>query len=495
MCLGLRYQNNRVPYEINGRFYNFDPATGNLVVPDQDALGRINPGLSPALRSRIVTAQSAGFPGKLVQSQNGWNPRIGIAYRGFKDYVVRAGYGVYNHLVANGTTGNNNIFSAGAEDFTNALVNNAPLFDLSNPFPSGTGGGTRPVGGISAGGINRSIKTPRTDQWNLSVDREIFLKFGLRTSYVGSKTTHATYRRNINLPPPSTIPFTSGRLIYPAYTGVTFTDSGGNVSYHALDIEARRSLDHGIYLNFGYTLAKQMTDVDEGGIQGTWGSSGALGPVIQNPYNRAGEKSNAHAIPRHFLKAVYTWDFPVGKGRTWLNNPTTFGGAVLDRIVGGWTFTGTGYAHSGWWFTPFYSGFDSANTGQFTTRPDRVGSGKAANRTPTNLFQVSDFVQQPAGRYGNSAPRVIEGLGAWKMDMGAYKSIALTSYEKGPELRIGMTSSNIFNHPNKAPWMNSAWLINSPRTVGIADDYYYDSVVSGGLGAWRFVRFDVSVRF
>src|SRR5439155_6849098 len=108
-----------VPYEMNGRFYNFDPATGNLVVPNQDALGRINPGLSPALRSKIVAAQTAGFPEKLVDSQNGWNPRMGFAYRGFKDYVVRAGYGVYNHLTANGTTGNNNIFSAGADDFTN----------------------------------------------------------------------------------------------------------------------------------------------------------------------------------------------------------------------------------------------------------------------------------------------------------------------------------------------------------------------------------------
>jgi hypothetical protein len=487
---GVRIEYNFVPIEPTGQYYNFDPRTGNLVVPNQDSLNKLNPGLSPALRADIVTASAAGFPDKLVKGQFYVSPRIGFAYQLGTETVVRGGYGIYGTLLAaGGPTGGP--FAPGVQNFTNVNVCNAglcaPSYTLANPFPSNAVLG---VSGLGVTGINPNLRAPQTHQWNLTVERRLPAAFVFRTTYAGARSTNLAYRRDLNLPPASTIPFAQNRLTYPQWFSAIYADSGGNSRYQTLDTEFRRQWGNGLSVNGGYSLSKCLTDDDEGGLELIYGSFGPLGTTLENPYSRSRNKGNCESIPRHSFRAMYVLDLPFGRGRQHLNNPQGFAGGVVNAVAGGWSISGFFITRTGHYYTPLWSGFDAANTGQTLLRPDRVCSGIPSERVSTHIFDASCFVQPQAGSYGNAGMGIIEGLGYWDYDQGAYKYFTFGRSEKLPRLRIGMTSMNIFNHPAKDTTGTGAYIINSTATVARANDTVYNSGVTANLGQWRQIYFE-----
>ena len=83
----------------------------------------------------------------------------------------------------------------------------------------------------------------------------------LRASYVGSNVRQLPYQRNLDLPMPSTTPYTPSRRIYPLYPTAFYADSGGAMDYNALDTDVKRSFRNGLTLNAGMTsLAKRRMD-------------------------------------------------------------------------------------------------------------------------------------------------------------------------------------------------------------------------------------------
>src|SRR5262249_23313350 len=143
----------------------------------------------------------------------------------------------------------------------------------------------------------------------------------LRTSYVGTTSRQLPYSGNINLPQPSSIPFNSSRLVYPSYIfSAAYTDSGGNASYHGLDIEIKRAWNQGYTTLGAYNFQKCLSDVDEG--TGT----GGAGPTIESPYGRGRDKGRCQAFSPNMFRVMYTWDLPIGLGRNGpLSNPQTMG--------------------------------------------------------------------------------------------------------------------------------------------------------------------------
>ena len=115
--------------------------------------------------------------------------------------------------------------------------------------------------------------------------------------------------------------------------------------------------------------------------------------TIEDPYNRARDRGNCQAIPRHSFRTMYVYDLPFGKGRTFLKSPHGFGGGVFNNIVGGWSMSGFLIARSGNYFTPLWTGFDAANTGQTLLRSDRICSGVPDQRTATAIFNTACFTQ------------------------------------------------------------------------------------------------------
>jgi hypothetical protein len=182
LIYGIRWQLEQPYSDNNGAIYTWNPATNGLVVMD-NGLSRINP-LYPK-NIPITTASQAGYPSSLVDfHKDFFEPRIGLAYKPFQDNtVIRAGYGIYSNLiysqVAKAMSGGP--FS-GSVTYNNAITNGTPLFSFPSPFLST---GTTSVQNVNA--INPHLKEPYTQQWNLTVERQV-ASIGLRVSYVGARS-------------------------------------------------------------------------------------------------------------------------------------------------------------------------------------------------------------------------------------------------------------------------------------------------------------------
>ncbi|MCY3775035.1 MAG: TonB-dependent receptor, partial [Candidatus Aminicenantes bacterium] len=95
LSYGLRWSRYTVPYDKNGMFYNFDPESLSIVVRDEFARERIHPSW-PTHTFPVILASEAGFPSKLIEGSNNWQPRVGFAYRITPGSVLRGGWGIYN---------------------------------------------------------------------------------------------------------------------------------------------------------------------------------------------------------------------------------------------------------------------------------------------------------------------------------------------------------------------------------------------------------------
>jgi len=162
-------------------------------------------------------------------------------------------------------------------------------------------------------------------QWNLTVEREILAKTGLRVSYIGTKDTQLGYQRHINRPPKSTTPFTASRAPYPNLVDVIAVENGGNDSYNALDVAVTRPLSRGLQFKSGWVWAKSLSDVAMSRFENE------VGNLIEDPYDRRRERGNGDFVPRHKWVTEFVWDVPFGRGKKYLNGAS---GAV-NQVLGG----------------------------------------------------------------------------------------------------------------------------------------------------------------
>jgi Carboxypeptidase regulatory-like domain len=109
--------------------------------------------------------------------------------------------------------------------------------------------------------------------------------------------------------------------------GAFVRGNGGGNDYHAVEVELRRNLSHGLYFRSSYTFAKAYE----------WQRFSQRDPYVKR-VNAWQEGGITHA-----LKFYGTWELPFGKDQRFFGNA----GGLLDRIIGGWTFAGTARVQSG----------------------------------------------------------------------------------------------------------------------------------------------------
>jgi hypothetical protein len=446
--LGLRYEWMNPFADRYGRMFNFDPATGNLVVPDRTVLER---DVSPIYPSsiKIVTAEDAGFPPRGLRAGDGNNfdPRVGIAWRpfGHSRSVVRGGFGVYRNKLSSTifefATGGPFVSN---ETFTNRIVNGAPLFQFPEPFL-----GVGSLGSQDISAVDRNLFNAYAMQWNVTVEQE-YASIGFRASYVATRSVNLPYRRNFNQPRASTVPFNNERRPFPQYRNITMVSNGADSFYNALQFEAERKWSHGLYFQAGWTWAKQLMDGP---------SSGDEGPVIENAYDRRPERGDG-LQNRHRFIATYVWELPFGPGRRWLKG---WHGAPV-HIMGGWQIAGITVFQTGQRFTTSFTGRDPSNTNTVGGRPDRIANGNLPKdqRTVDRWFDATAFAVPPvnAGRFGNAGIGILEGPGTVNFSLSATK---ILRFKERGRVEFSVSASNAFNHPNFAlPNGN----ISAPNSVG-----------------------------
>lgn len=469
---GLRWE-LPLPYsDARGQLYGYDPATGGLVVPD-NGLHLVNPFFPTNVP--IQTASQAGYPANsLIHTDwKNFEPRIGFAYKlfGSDRTVLRGGYGIYTNLIysplsASAMTGGP---YGGSVTYYNSISNGVPLLSFPSPFLSS---GTTAVQNVS--GVNPNLRTPYTQQWNLTIERQIG-SLGVRISYNGAHTVNLLYGRNLNQPAPSTTPFTTALFPNQLFSGITWYDNGGFDRYNALELQAQKRLGRNFTFNAGFTWAKDLTDAqDTGGGGGTY-----AGQTIQNQFCLTCETSNNELVPSRRFYAYAVYALPVGSGQRFLSSAH----GIVQAILGGWQTSWTGVLQTGQYFTPSFSTYDPSNTGVIGGVPDRIVGVPLypANQTVNDWFNPAAFAipgcplttpvcNNPAnvGRFGTSGWNYLVGPPLRNLDFGLSKQFRI--YERAT-LQFTMTMVDALNHPNfTVPAAN----ISTPSSVG---------VISGTKGA------------
>jgi hypothetical protein len=441
--LGLRYMVQTVMQERDGSYSNFDLGTGTFVVRSED-------GKLPRLAiQRLLDAYPYESSEKhgwgtsmMLGDHNNWAPRFGFAYRPFNNNrtVIRGGYGIYYsqipaYIGIRQISLNNSPFFL-RETFE-AAATPLPTLTLADPFPSGAGAvSANPA--ITA--VNRDLRAALSQQWNLTVERQLFRSTGLRLTYLGNKATQVPwYNYNRNLPlvqAPGTL---QARRPYQPWSDITILDTNANAFTHQMQVEVNRRVASGLFVLANFTWTKSLDNAATVG-----------GP--QNPYDAHLDRGNADAVRQLVLNISSTYRLPFGKGGRFLN-----GSRFLNPLIGGWNLGEITRLRSG---APFSITFTPTLTGWLATRTDIVGDPNVDNPGIQRWFDPAAFKIPAQYTYGNSARNLLFGPGQISIDLSLMKDF------KFAERYTLQFRSDAFNLPNHPSFGNPSGNLSSPSTVG-----------------------------
>ncbi|MBN2241657.1 MAG: carboxypeptidase regulatory-like domain-containing protein [Acidobacteria bacterium] len=413
--LGLRYEYNSPPVDRYDRAATYDPVMQALVPVGQGGIPR----------------------GAYRPDRNNWAPRIGVAWAmdSGGTLLLHAGYGIY-YDQASLAPGEALYFNQPYYDFRFYYPLEGFPLTLDDPFPSGY-----PLDiPASALGFDPDLRTPYTQQWNLTLEKQFGNDTLVEVAYVGSKGTKILSARDINQPDPAPNPLNPRPVT--RFADIIFLESRGNSSYHSLQARFQQRLNSGVSALLSYTLGKSLDE------SSTFFSSAGDANFPQDSRNPGAEKGRSNFDVRHRFSLGYSYDLPLGRGRRHLS-----GGGILSSILAGWTTYGIVTLESGRPLTvslnPEISnsntGTSSLGYGAYHDRPDRIGSGKLDNPGPRRWFDTDAFVMPEYGSFGNAGRNILDGPG--------YKSASL-SMVKDTEIREAVSLQfraeffNAFNHTN-----------------------------------------------
>ncbi len=404
---GLRYAWNSSPSEAAGRFTQFDPATGTLVQTSQP----------------------------YHTNNKNFQPRVGFAWDPFKDgkTSVRAAYAI---LTQDPTT-NIVVGLSGNPPFAIPISISSGSIAVENPGNS--------LGATSLGpaAINQNFNDMYSQDWNLTVERQLTSSTGLSIAYVGMKATHLQLNQNINQPlvtngiygstrPFPTLPATSPVLPSqcaaprPACSlgNINQVNSNGNSNYNALWVTLNKHFSHGLQFLSSYTFSKSL-DYNSLSTGETY--------ILQDANNPRGDYGPSEFDVRHrfVLSGFYQLPFKA------------------NRLIAGWEVGSVVQAQTGNPLNPTVA----INPGvSLTVRPDVTGpihvTGDPAGWFGTSAQFAAAFATPCVGTTchpGSLSRDAITGPGFVNTDFSVIKNTKLTE-KFNVQFRAEMF--DLFNHPN-----------------------------------------------
>jgi hypothetical protein len=488
---GLRWQVLPAMHEDGGNLANFDQRNNSIVVPDnlsaylakenlqnsnlafQQSFNACNLANTSLPCSSYVTASQDHLPQGLRNTYYGnFQPRVSLAYRPFNDTktVIRAGFGIFTMTNLGPLSFNN---SGNPTSNLHTYVNTttaagSPLIQFPNTAP--------PTVGVQYGGggldqaVNPNYRDPQSNQWNLTVERQLTSNDTLRASYVGMHSYRLNVTEDLNQIPASTTPYQTTaaspyvdpRAPYNNWFTLYSTFNAGTANYEAMEVEATHRMSHGLYFDANYTLAKNLAD-NQGSTPTAFAGEVNYGIPITDRFNVASDYGNVEGTRRNRFLLTGLYQLPFGQGRTFLNT-----GGWKNLLFGGWEMNNVTLLESGPWLTPSIStSFDQSNTNVVnrgaTLRPDVVSTDYNKGKSRAQYFNLAAFSPTPAGagRFGNAGVGILQGPGTEAVSLGLAKSFPLNERVK---VRFESTFTNVLNHTNFAP---PATQIDNATTFGV----------------------------
>lgn len=447
---------------------------------------------SQGLRSTVYANAPAGliFPGDPGVPDKGFHnnrygdfsPRFGIAWdpQGDGRMTIRAAYGLfydqpphffYYPVSNNAPYGNTIQLPTPAGGLANPWLN----YPGGNPFPYIRNKNSAFFTNSPYASYPLDIKHTYTNQWNLSIQRQVGQDWLFAANYLGNSSIHLYTSKNLNpaiyypgsnctLPNGNTITgtcstnaganTTARRTLTienatwgPYYSTVAEVDDGGTASYNALMLTVQRRSSNGLTVQGNYTWSHCITD------QVSTNPGGAT--TDYNNFNRAFDRGDCTTQDRRQVANVSTvWATPA------FANPT------VRTILGGWQVSGilrvsTGSA------IEIATGIDHALVGITTGRanqllPDVYHEDKNA----AHWFNTAAIANPAAGSWGNMGRNTLRGPGRVSIDMGLARTFRVR------ESQTLQFRAEAFNLPNMVNLQNPNTTMTNPNfgRITSADD-------------------------
>ncbi len=290
-----------------------------------------------------------------------------------------------------------------------------------------------------------------SQQWNISIQRELPWLMVLEAGYIGTKSTglQANELRQANQLPYSALalgdtlnvwinnqdsipaaakaigaryPYQNEGEWIPTWATLvphptviywsnlySWNSPLGFSSFNSLQLQLNKRLSNGVQWLANYTWSKTIDNMNSA-FGDTWGMNGGR-PL--DYYNLALEKSISQFDRRHYVKIGGSWDLPVGQKRRFGNGMNK----ALDFVVGGWTIQYIGNYSSG---EPLGFGATGTPAGNFQTNRVLInnpnGDSLKLGTFDPSKFQMNNISVGGIGehRYINTAllkdpPRYVRG--------------------------------------------------------------------------------------
>lgn len=369
----------------------------------------------------------------------GWGPRIGFAWDVFGHHTttVRGGYGIYYVREDVGTIDQLSFqapilpiaFGGGAPGslgafFSGSLATNPnalppagtidptyiPCLSIFTGFPDGTngaasydqcsGGGTVPSVGIFGLEVPRHFIVPNTQQWNLTVQRDLGKSWVVELGYVGAKGTHLRETRDgiqslrasdsnpVVLTDPNgqsfnitTNTFANAIARTPTvglngYSGYQLFANDAYSIYHSFQATLTRRWGRG-YFQGAYTFSKSMDATSTGNT------------AFNTAYNDQSSVDASRGLSDfdrpHRLTVSYVYDLPFFANTS----------GLVHGVLGGWGISGETIFQSGAPFSIFDSGAGTAFLGAGST--PLLGASLASGASISSGLSSGDIHQRING--------------------------------------------------------------------------------------------------
>jgi len=363
--LGLRAEHVGAPSEVN-----------NLVAPDYPSDRYLEP--------RFGFAYSPGFSESFLSKLTGGPGRT----------AVRGGFGIFHGRIYQSLF--SQIGASTRFNPPNAVVSfSDPFLSVADPtggFVFHPGPPTTQVG-LTLPDAN--LHMPYSEQWNLTVERQLPWKAALQTSYIGNRGIGWLFYRWDNraqFPWTSTQPASYGGPVQGNFPGVTFDKIAPNLFdsapapgfisltqsrqsarrtdgrygsilrpsngawsyYHALQITYTQRPIRGLYVQAGYTWSKNI----DTGSEATFVGGGDINAAVSETQGARSLRALSRLSQPQRFTVSYVYELPFYKRQT----------ALLGHVLGGWELSGITTFGSGNPFTVFI-GYDLNGDGIGGDRP------------------------------------------------------------------------------------------------------------------------------